>query len=183
MKADFDAVVIGAGFAGMYMLHRLRGLGFSARVFEAGKGVGGTWYWNRYPGARRGAGGMDHSHSLSAGPPPGRRRHVVGNPLPGRPLRRREHGLLLLVLGRSAAGVAVDRALRLPAGDPHPYQPRGGPFRPAPGYPARDAGDPRRLRRDAEPLGGPDGSRRPRVRALLPHGDRMPGRSPGPGLL
>jgi len=52
MKIDFDAVVIGAGFAGMYMLHRLRGLGFSARVIEAGKGVGGTWYWNRYPGAR-----------------------------------------------------------------------------------------------------------------------------------
>src|SRR5678815_150232 len=52
MKIDFDAVVIGAGFAGMYMLHRLRGLGFTARVIEAGKGVGGTWYWNRYPGAR-----------------------------------------------------------------------------------------------------------------------------------
>ena len=48
--AAYDAVVVGAGFAGMYMLHRLRGLGFSARVFEAGGGVGGTWYWNRYPG-------------------------------------------------------------------------------------------------------------------------------------
>ncbi len=47
-----DAVIVGAGFAGMYMLHRLRGLGFKARVFEAGSGVGGTWYWNRYPGAR-----------------------------------------------------------------------------------------------------------------------------------
>jgi cation diffusion facilitator CzcD-associated flavoprotein CzcO len=52
MKTDFDVIVIGAGFAGMYMLHRLRGLGFSTRVIEAGKGVGGTWYWNRYPGAR-----------------------------------------------------------------------------------------------------------------------------------
>jgi cyclohexanone monooxygenase len=52
MKTDFDVLVIGAGFAGMYMLHRLRGLGFSARVLEAGSGVGGTWYWNRYPGAR-----------------------------------------------------------------------------------------------------------------------------------
>ena len=40
------------GFAGMYMLHRLRGMGFTARVLEAGSGVGGTWYWNRYPGAR-----------------------------------------------------------------------------------------------------------------------------------
>jgi len=48
----FDAVIVGAGFAGMYMLHRLRGMGLSVRVFEAGTGVGGTWYWNRYPGAR-----------------------------------------------------------------------------------------------------------------------------------
>jgi cation diffusion facilitator CzcD-associated flavoprotein CzcO len=47
-----DVLVVGAGFAGLYMLHRLRGLGFSATVLEAGDGVGGTWYWNRYPGAR-----------------------------------------------------------------------------------------------------------------------------------
>ena len=47
-----DVVIVGAGFGGMYMLHRLRGLGFKARVLEAGSGVGGTWYWNRYPGAR-----------------------------------------------------------------------------------------------------------------------------------
>ena len=45
-----DAVVVGAGFAGLYMLYRLRQLGMTARVFEAGDGVGGTWYWNRYPG-------------------------------------------------------------------------------------------------------------------------------------
>jgi len=52
-SADLDAVVIGAGFSGMYMLHRLRNvMGLSARVYEAGGGVGGTWYWNRYPGAR-----------------------------------------------------------------------------------------------------------------------------------
>ena len=51
--ADFGAVVIGAGFSGLYMLYRLREeLGVSARVYEAGDGVGGTWYWNRYPGAR-----------------------------------------------------------------------------------------------------------------------------------
>ena len=50
---EFDAVVIGAGFSGMYMLHRLRDmLGLSVRVYEDGDGVGGTWYWNRYPGAR-----------------------------------------------------------------------------------------------------------------------------------
>jgi cyclohexanone monooxygenase len=48
-----DAVIVGAGFAGMYMLHRLRGIGLAARLFEAGGGVGGTWYWNGYPGALR----------------------------------------------------------------------------------------------------------------------------------
>ena len=49
---DFDAVVIGAGVSGLYQLYRLRERGLRARVFEAGTGVGGTWYWNRYPGAR-----------------------------------------------------------------------------------------------------------------------------------
>ena len=51
-QADFDAIVVGAGFAGLYMLHRLRGLGLKTLVLEAGGGPGGTWYWNRYPGAR-----------------------------------------------------------------------------------------------------------------------------------
>ncbi len=64
-EAVLDAVVVGAGFAGMYMLHRLRGLGFSARVFEAGGGVGGTWYWNRYPGARCDVESMQYSFSFS----------------------------------------------------------------------------------------------------------------------
>ncbi|MBM3139583.1 MAG: NAD(P)/FAD-dependent oxidoreductase [Chloroflexi bacterium] len=51
--AELDALVIGAGFSGLYMLHRLRDLlGLDVRVYEAGDGVGGTWYWNRYPGAR-----------------------------------------------------------------------------------------------------------------------------------
>jgi cation diffusion facilitator CzcD-associated flavoprotein CzcO len=50
--ADIDAVVIGAGFSGLYMLHRLREQGLSVRVYEKADGVGGTWYWNRYPGAR-----------------------------------------------------------------------------------------------------------------------------------
>lgn len=49
---ELDAIVIGAGFSGLYMLHRLRELGLSTRVYEAADGVGGTWYWNRYPGAR-----------------------------------------------------------------------------------------------------------------------------------
>jgi cyclohexanone monooxygenase len=61
----FDAVVVGAGFAGLYMLHRLRGQGFAARVFEAGGGVGGTWYWNRYPGARCDVESMQYSFSFS----------------------------------------------------------------------------------------------------------------------
>src|SRR6185369_7235298 len=62
---ELDAVIVGAGFAGLYALHRLRGLGFSARVFEAGKGVGGTWYWNRYPGARCDVESMDYSFQFS----------------------------------------------------------------------------------------------------------------------
>jgi cation diffusion facilitator CzcD-associated flavoprotein CzcO len=45
-----DVVIVGAGFSGLYALHKLRGLGFTAQVLEAGGGVGGTWYWNRYPG-------------------------------------------------------------------------------------------------------------------------------------
>ena len=50
---DVEAVVIGAGFSGLYMLHRLRNvMGLTVRLFEVGDGVGGTWYWNRYPGAR-----------------------------------------------------------------------------------------------------------------------------------
>jgi hypothetical protein len=61
----FDAVIVGAGFAGMYMLHRLRGIGFSVRVFEAGSGVGGTWYWNRYPGARCDVESMQYSYQFS----------------------------------------------------------------------------------------------------------------------
>jgi cyclohexanone monooxygenase len=60
-----DAIVVGAGFAGMYMLHCLRELGLSARVIEAGSGVGGTWYWNRYPGARCDVESMQYSYSFS----------------------------------------------------------------------------------------------------------------------
>lgn len=60
-----DLVIVGAGFAGMYMLHRARGAGLSARVFEAGSGVGGTWYWNRYPGARCDVESLEYSYSFS----------------------------------------------------------------------------------------------------------------------
>jgi cyclohexanone monooxygenase len=62
---SYDAVVVGAGFAGLYSLYRLRAAGFSVRVFEAGDGVGGTWYWNRYPGARCDVESIEYSYSFS----------------------------------------------------------------------------------------------------------------------
>ena len=62
---NFDAVVVGAGFAGLYALHRLRGIGLTVKVFERGSGVGGTWYWNRYPGARCDVESMEYSYQFS----------------------------------------------------------------------------------------------------------------------
>jgi cyclohexanone monooxygenase len=62
---EVDVVIVGAGFGGMYMLHRLRGLGLSAIVFDVAGGVGGTWYWNRYPGARCDVESMQYSYSFS----------------------------------------------------------------------------------------------------------------------
>ncbi len=61
-----DAVVVGAGFAGMYLLHKLRQDGLSVRVVEAGTDVGGTWYWNRYPGARCDVPSMEYSYGFDA---------------------------------------------------------------------------------------------------------------------
>jgi cation diffusion facilitator CzcD-associated flavoprotein CzcO len=58
-------VIVGAGFAGLYMLYRVRELGYRARVFEAGSDVGGTWYWNRYPGARCDSESIYYSYSFS----------------------------------------------------------------------------------------------------------------------
>ena len=66
MAEKYDAVVVGAGFAGMYLLHRLRDMGWSVVVLEMGDGVGGTWYWNRYPGARCDAESLAYSYSFSA---------------------------------------------------------------------------------------------------------------------
>ena len=62
---EFDAVVVGAGFAGMYMLYRLRTMGLSVLVLEAAGDVGGTWYWNRYPGARCDVESMQYSYQFS----------------------------------------------------------------------------------------------------------------------
>ncbi len=62
---QYDAIVIGAGMSGMYQLHRLREIGLSVRVFEAGGGIGGTWYWNRYPGARFDSESYSYGYSFS----------------------------------------------------------------------------------------------------------------------
>jgi len=60
-----DAVVVGAGFSGLYQLHRFREMGLTTRVFEAASGVGGTWWWNRYPGARCDVESLAYSYSFS----------------------------------------------------------------------------------------------------------------------
>ncbi|MBM3223487.1 MAG: NAD(P)/FAD-dependent oxidoreductase, partial [Candidatus Tectomicrobia bacterium] len=62
---QFDVIIIGAGVTGLYALHRLRERGFSVRIFESGDGVGGTWYWNRYPGARFDSESYTYGYSFS----------------------------------------------------------------------------------------------------------------------
>src|ERR1700694_1019955 len=62
---DYDAIIIGAGMSGLYQLYRLREQGMRVRVFEAGTGVGGTWYWNRYPGARFDSESYSYGYSFS----------------------------------------------------------------------------------------------------------------------
>ena len=61
---DFDVVIVGAGLAGLYAIHRLRGLGYRVRAYEAGDGVGGTWFWNRYPGCRCDVESLEYSYSF-----------------------------------------------------------------------------------------------------------------------
>ena len=65
MGASYDVVVVGAGFSGLYMLHRLRQAGETVRVYEAGPSVGGTWFWNRYPGARVDIESQEYAYSFS----------------------------------------------------------------------------------------------------------------------
>ena len=65
LATDFDAVVIGAGVSGLYQLYKLRELGLTVRLFESGSGVGGTWYWNRYPGARFDSESWTYGYSFS----------------------------------------------------------------------------------------------------------------------
>jgi cyclohexanone monooxygenase len=64
-QRQYDVVVVGGGLGGLYALHRLRGLGLNVQVFEAGSGVGGTWFWNRYPGARCDVESLEYSYSFS----------------------------------------------------------------------------------------------------------------------
>jgi len=62
---ELDVLIVGAGFAGLYMLHRLRSAGLEAIVYEAGSGIGGTWFWNRYPGARCDIESIEYSYQFS----------------------------------------------------------------------------------------------------------------------
>ena len=62
---QLDAIVVGAGFAGLYALYKLRSMGQRVQVLEAGKDIGGTWFWNRYPGARCDVESLEYSYSFS----------------------------------------------------------------------------------------------------------------------
>src|SRR5688572_4897985 len=62
---EVDAVIVGAGFSGMYMLYKLGNMGLKVQAFEAGDNVGGTWYWNRYPGARCDVDSIEYCYSFS----------------------------------------------------------------------------------------------------------------------
>jgi len=64
-KNHYDAIIIGAGVSGLYQLHRLREAGFSVRLYEKADGVGGTWYWNRYPGCRFDSESYTYAYSFS----------------------------------------------------------------------------------------------------------------------
>ncbi len=60
-----DVAIVGGGLAGLYAIYRLRGMGLRVRAFEAGSGIGGTWFWNRYPGARCDVESLEYSYSFS----------------------------------------------------------------------------------------------------------------------
>ncbi len=62
---QLDVAIVGGGLAGLYAIHRLRGLGLKVRAYEAGSGIGGTWFWNRYPGARCDVESLEYSYSFS----------------------------------------------------------------------------------------------------------------------
>ncbi|HEY6983364.1 NAD(P)-binding protein, partial [Reyranella sp.] len=62
---QLDVAIVGGGLAGLYAIHRLRSMGLEVRAYEAGSGVGGTWFWNRYPGARCDVESLEYSYSFS----------------------------------------------------------------------------------------------------------------------
>ena len=62
---NLDVIVVGCGLAGLYALHRLRTIGRRVQVLEAGSSIGGTWFWNRYPGARCDVESLEYSYSFS----------------------------------------------------------------------------------------------------------------------
>ena len=62
---QLDVAIVGGGLAGLYAIHRLRGMGLKVRAYEAGSGVGGTWFWNRYPGARCDVESLEYSYGFS----------------------------------------------------------------------------------------------------------------------
>src|SRR4029450_4597134 len=64
-KGQLDVAIVGGGLAGLYAIHRLRGMGLKVRAYEAGSGVGGTWFWNRYPGARCDVESLEYSYRCS----------------------------------------------------------------------------------------------------------------------
>ncbi len=65
-QSNLDVVIVGAGVSGLYALHRIRAMGLSVKVLEAGDGVGGTWYWNRYPGCRCDVESLEYSYSFDS---------------------------------------------------------------------------------------------------------------------
>ena len=65
--SDRDVIVVGAGFGGLYAVHKLRGLGFSVHAYEAAEDVGGTWWWNSYPGARCDVESLDYCYAFDEG--------------------------------------------------------------------------------------------------------------------
>ena len=65
LQGQLDVAIVGGGLAGLYAIHRLRGMGLKVRAYEAGSGVGGTWFWNRYPGARCDVESLEYSYRFS----------------------------------------------------------------------------------------------------------------------
>ena len=148
---EYDALIVGAGFSGLYMLHKLRELGFSARVIEAADDVGGTWYWNRYPGARCDIESFEYSYSFDDG-----LQHVVAHWRGKHPHHHAWHHQLLFwdqahgheVVHQLVCTVEVDRHLTFRtrhAGNGLEVRPIQRPWMVKTGKVQRERGKPSRL--------------------------------------